>query len=427
MLHNKYIVKPEQIVEYQLLTEQRAAEQLGHGSIVITSNLRKNMLKELSENGVIAETIDQQTKSLDEWIDYLLSDDETYPDWFKYYVFRSILNLTAYDNQEGKFLRRSAGKADRTTVKNFPELNREALAQVLDYITKQLEKNTSESKGNTLAAVRKTIQGVNFATLYAQKYREAIPSKADRLTVTEGEWIKYDQGSDPKLLFDSLSGHGTGWCTASEATAAYQLQHGDFYVYYSLDEHGKPTIPRVAIRMKKGASGENRIAEVRGIAANQNLDPYIGDIVQKKLAEFPDGKVYQKRATDMHELTRIENKMNAGEKLTREELIFLYEINDNIVGFGYNRDPRIKELRDRRDSKKDALVVFDCKPEEIAWSPDEVSTQTKAYVGPLFAGIFQKKGIEHIYTTFPEGKMTPKRVITGTSSGEELSQAIIQN
>jgi hypothetical protein len=221
-------------------------------------------------------------------------------------------------------------------------------------------------------------------------------------------------------LVDSIQGHGTGWCTAGESTARSQLQGGDFYVYYSLDEQNEPTIPRVAIRM----DGDS-IGEVRGIADNQNLDPYVGGIVQEKLAEFPDGKAYEKKTSDMRWLTTIENRMNAGRNLTKDELIFLYEINGTIEGFGYQRDPRIAELRARRDPIEDAPVVLDCDPGEIAWNRHEVSTHTKAYIGPLFPGIFEEfSGLEHIYTSFPEGKITRDEVVIGTKDRKELLKAM---
>ena len=59
-----------------------------------------------------------------------------------------------------------------------------------------------------------------------------------------------------------------------------QLQGGDFYVYYSINENREPVIPRVAIRMEG-----DHIAEVRGIAHDQNVDPYIRLQVYKKMKE----------------------------------------------------------------------------------------------------------------------------------------------
>ena len=37
-------------------------------------------------------------------------------------------------------------------------------------------------------------------------------------------------------LVKSLEGKGTGWCTAGIETARWQLQGGDFHVYYTKDK-----------------------------------------------------------------------------------------------------------------------------------------------------------------------------------------------
>jgi hypothetical protein len=408
MLYNKYIVKPDEIVDYRLRTDQRIARQQGHGYIEINDDVRALAYRELS--GVIQETIGNQTESLDEWIDYLLSDDAAYPDWLKYYAFRNILSLASYDKQKREFPKRSISVIDWSTLKEFPELNREALAYVLDEIEKKYQGVTRKEE------IRRLLQGENFAKLYAQAFEKATQASVNRLSVTQGQWVKFDQGSNPQPLVDSLQGHGTGWCTAGESTASYQLQSGDFYVYYSQDEQGKFTVPRVAIRMEG-----NRIDEVRGIAENQNLDPYVGDIVQEKLAELPDGQAYQKKTSDMRMLTTIENKMNSSKSLTRNELIFLYEINGTIEGFGYQRDPRIAEIRSKRDPKKDASVVLDCTTSEIALNRNEVSEHTKAYIGPLFPGIFEELGdIVQIYTSFPKGRVFRDKVIIRIKDRKKL-------
>jgi hypothetical protein len=120
-------------------------------------------------------------------------------------------------------------------------------------------------------------------------------------------------------------------------------------------------------------------------------------------------------------LTTIENKMNSSKSLTRNELIFLYEINGTIEGFGYQRDPRIAEIRSKRDPKKDASVVLDCTTSEIALNRNEVSEHTKAYIGPLFPGIFEELGdIVQIYTSFPKGRVFRDKVIIRIKDRKKL-------
>lgn len=412
VLYDKFVIKPEEIPEGYFENQRRIAREQGHGDIEITEEAR-NQLTEV--------IVTDQKSSLDTWIDYLSSKDATYPDWLKYYAFRSIVGLGEYDKEKKQFTKRSKG-----TTKPFPDLNREALAYVLDAIEK---KHRGEKPNPAMLEVEnkekfeKLFQGENFAKLYAWAIEKVTPASKEALTGTNGKWIKYEQNSDHMPLVESLQGHGTGWCTAGESTAETQLTGGDFYVYYSLDEKGKPTIPRAAIRMQGG-----QIAEVRGVAAEQNLDPYINDVVKQKLAEFPDGKVYEKKVGDMKLLTSVENKTKKGETLTKDDLIFLYEINDPIEGFGYQRDPRIAELREQRSSKEDMPIVFECTEEQIAHNPNEINENTKAYVGKLEPGIFQKlpENLEHIYTSFPEKKIRRETIEIGGKTAEQLLNELEQ-
>lgn len=125
-------------------------------------------------------------------------------------------------------------------------------------------------------------------------------------------------------------------------------------------------------------------------------------------------------------LTQIENKTKINKFLAKDELIFLYEINSKIEGFGYQRDPRIDELRKTRNPKEDAPTVIDCKPDQIAWRQGDITNNTKAYIGPLFLNIFEKLPgtIEHIYTSFPEGKIVRDRVEIGGQDKDQLQQEL---
>lgn len=387
VLHDKFIIKEDEIPESYFETQRRIAREQGHGDIEISEESRKQLTEVI---------ITDQIGSLDQWIDYLSSDDATYPDWLKYYAFRSILGMGEYDKEKKQFTKRAKG-----TVKPFPDINREALAYVLDAIGKKYQ---GKIPAEIDPEFKKYLDGENFAKLYAFSIDKVTPAEESELANTKGEWVRYRQGRDHMPLVNSLQGRGTGWCTAGESTARVQLQNGDFYIYYSLDENGKPNIPRAAIRMQEGS-----IAEVRGIAPDQNLDPYIGEIVQKKLKEFPDGAAYEKKNDDMKLLTLIENKVKQNLPLIKEELIFLYEIDSTIEGFGYQRDPRIEEIRDQRNSREDMLVVFECSPEQVAENVNEANENTRAYLGTWNMEVFQKirkyPNIKHLYESFPDKKI----------------------
>lgn len=414
LLHSKYVIKPDEVPEGYFENQQRQARELGHGDIEITGDMRTQLTDVL---------VADQRSSLDKWVDYLSSPDAPYSDSLKYFTLRSVLTMGDYDKERHAFTQRSKG-----TVKPFPDLNREALAYALDAIDKKYKGQNIDMaafEDQEAQEFEKLLASENFAKLYAFAIEKVTPASAEQLKSTQGQWVKYDQNSDATPLFDSLQGHGTGWCTAAESTAQVQLQNGDFYVYYSSDQDGKPTVPRAAIRMQG-----NSIAEVRGVAAEQNLDPYIGEVVEDKLKEFPDGATYQKKAADMKRLTEVESKAQSGQDLSSEDLIFLYEIDSPIEGFGFQKDPRIEELQKTRDPEIDMPIVFDCTPEQIAHKRGEINGETRAYVGVLTPGIFDQirnHNLEHIYTSFPEGKIRLDKITIGGKTADELERELAQN
>jgi hypothetical protein len=407
ILHRKFVITPADIPEAYFANQQRMARELGHGDVAVTQEMRDQLTEVV---------ITDQETTLDQWVDYLASPDATYPDWLKYYAIRSVLGMGAYDKEKHQFGKRSSG-----TTKPFPDLNREALAYVLDAVE---QSNSAQGYDFSKLAeddrpqFEKLLTGENFSKLYAWAIEKVTPASREQLQSTAGEWVKYNQGSDHMPLVQSLQGHGTGWCTAGESTATAQLQNGDFYVFYSMDADGNPCIPRAAIRM----NGHDQIGEVRGVAADQNLDPTIAPVVEAKLKEFPDGAAYEKKTTDMKMLTAIEQATHEQKALTKEQLRFLYELDGEIEGFGYERDPRISELRAARNPEEDMPLVFECAPEQIARDASDIKENTRAYVGELVPGIFQllPDGMEHIYTSFPEGRIRQDRVDIGGTTREEL-------
>ena len=397
--------------------DKKIAREQGHGDIEVTAEMKEQIFES---------TVKDQEASLSLWLDYLASKDAMYPTWLKYYAIRSITGLAEFDKEKHEFKKRS-----KNTRSVFPDLNREALAYVLDAVEKQYGQEPEE-KDIDDPEFKKLLKGANFAKLYAYAIEKVTPASAEQKKTIEGEWIKYDQGSNHAPLFNSLQGHGTGWCTAGEATAQAQLEQGDFYVYYSQDEQGNNTIPRIAIRLQN-----NGIAEIRGINYEQNLEPALVDIAKEKAQTLPGHGQYEKKSSDMKFLTAIEKKMAKSQDLTKDELKFLYEMDNPIEGFGYQKDPRIKELRNQRDKGKDRLVIFECEPSQIAKNEQELKEklknkeEIKAYVGPLFPNIFKllPQSVEHIYTEFPEGRIRQKTIKLGTGleTKDDFIKALKQN
>ena len=348
--YDLYVIKPENIPESYFQNQVKLARERGYGNIELTEEDKRRMTEEV---------IDDQKKSLDKWIEYFLYDEESksYEMWEKYWVFQGLQNLGKYDKETSKF-----SKRDKSTVYPFPPVEREYIFTTL----KLMEDFLKDKKGEE--DIKQALSTGNFKLLYEYVIKQSLFREEQQSNSTDGKWIKYEQGSDYNILRNSLQGYYTGWCTAAgENFAKDQLEDGDFYVYYTLDENGDAKVPRIAIRM----DGKNKIGEIRGISGKQNMEPEMMPILEEKLKEFPDRDKYLKKEHDMKLLTLIDKKVNNNIELTFDELKFLYEIDSKIEGFGYERDPRIDEIKKKRKIKKDYALIFDVKEEEVALSQEE--------------------------------------------------------
>ncbi|MDO8511976.1 MAG: hypothetical protein Q7S57_01780 [bacterium] len=90
VLHKKFVIKKEDIPEVYFENQRRLVRERGHGDVEITPEIRQQHAEVI---------IADQQSTLDNWVDYLSSKDATYPDWLKYYAFRSVLALGDYDKK----------------------------------------------------------------------------------------------------------------------------------------------------------------------------------------------------------------------------------------------------------------------------------------------------------------------------------------
>ena len=126
-------------------------------------------------------------------------------------------------------------------------------------------------------------------------------------------------------------------------------------------------------------------------------------ILEEKLKEFPDRDKYLKKENDMKLLTLIDKKVNDNIDLTLEELKFLYEIDGQIIGFGYRKDPRIEEIKRKRNERKDYSLIFNVKEEEVALSQKEWLNNPEKF--KALPG-----SIDSLYLTSAEGLVLPQLV-----------------
>ncbi|MFO8002970.1 hypothetical protein, partial [Thioalkalivibrio sp.] len=90
--------------------QQRIARERGIDAEEISPEVREQMIDTI---------IEDQRHSLDQWIDYLTSDDAVYPTWFKFFAFQNITKLSQFDKKLGKFKKRT-----KDTTAPYPDVHR---------------------------------------------------------------------------------------------------------------------------------------------------------------------------------------------------------------------------------------------------------------------------------------------------------------
>lgn len=302
--------------------------------------------------------INAQKESLDKWLIFLTSDGARYPMWAKYWAFQGMLKIGTYDEENDTYDRRSS-----KTLAPFIEMNPEVLSRCIDLVKKYIGHEKIENVEFEQLLVNGSFQ--KLYTIFVNKYKEYVREKSG----TEGVWVKFHEesldmatakeanGKEPEYLklYNSLQGYSTRWCTAgSKDTAKDQIcgisfyEGGDFYVYYTKDENGEYKIPRVAIRM----IGRAEVAEVCGTDNSRNLEDGFEDIVAAKLKSIKEIKEddlndYLQILSDLKEISRLYQKVNSGEALSISEQAFIFELDHEIVNFGYEDNPKLERVRNK--------------------------------------------------------------------------------
>ena len=356
LYHDKYVIKYESIPESYYDRLDKMNVDRGYGHIELTEEYKKR------EASII---IEDQKKSLDDWLDYFLSEKSSvYPFWVKYWAFQGMLRLGKYNKNTGTYNRRTID-----TLAPFIELNAEALALSMDLIIKIVKKDNIDDKElKALAA------SGSFEKIYMHELKSLLKNNKHEIKRNKGVWVRYKKGSNHLVLVNSLRGYNTGWCTAGEETAKYQLTYNDFDVYYTLNSQNEYKVPRIAI-----LHDDIRIREIRGINEQQEIEPEMLDIAKARAKEIDSDEKFFTKEANTRRLTEIYYKYERHEKLTDEEVMFLY--NTDMDDYYVKGDERVEYILNKRNRKKDLAKIYGCKEEEVSLNGKNLNKNTKVYVG----------------------------------------------
>lgn len=265
-----------------------------------------------------------------------------FPMWAKYWAFQGMIKLGSYDSFKDDYQKR-----DKNTLNPFIEPNPEIIGKCMEIIIKLVKKEKIdtdiEEKLSKADSFKKIYLAVN------RKYRSVLKKRS---LATDGIWKKYiNNNVDADILLHEIEYKNTGWCIANGTSIRSFLRDGDFYIYFTKDEKGEYTIPRIAILTK----GENDIDQIRGIDPGENLEDSMINIVEAKLKTMnflTDEAVNNQMdiIKGLRELNIIGKKSLNKIKLTDEEFKHFYT---KKYGFGYSQDPKHDRIIDIRNIPED--------------------------------------------------------------------------
>jgi hypothetical protein len=111
----------------------------------------------------------------------------------------------------------------------------------------------------------------------------------------------------------------------------------------------------------------------------------------------------------------------------RDDLAFLYWLLGEPRW--HSHQDQVRKLLLGRNVEKDMLAVFGCDENQIARSVDQITSETKAYVGKLEPGVFKRlpEDVEHVYTKFPEGRIRRHGIEIGGKDERVLGEFLKRN
>ena len=352
---------------------------------ILRDNGQGRELSEYEKEILAEDLIDKQRQSITSWTNYLGDKNCPYPTWFKVYAFDGISKMSNTLNlDEADYNRR-----DNTTALSFPKLNAEILAKVYRQINNfyGVDKEDWLSKNSDDEKLISLVKSANFPKLYAKELVETkvILKTPERTEDVHGDWFEYKLGDEEEIA--SLA-EGTHWCVVDPNVAHNYLVYGQYsnpgedgdYDDYDDEDYEdddqvesydhdnikveKPEAKFIIFRLEDpnspGIFASNGSASIRldpngivdevsGLNDGQAIEDALIPIVKEKTLSLPGGEKYLQKFDDKQTLIKLDNKMEAGEDLTKEELSFLYELDRPIATLDtYNReDPRIPELKEK--------------------------------------------------------------------------------
>ena len=363
---------------------------------ILRDNGQGRELSEYEKKILAEDLIDKQRQSITSWANYLGDKNCPYPLWFKVYAFDGISKMSNTLNLDDA----DYNRRDNTTALSFPKLNAEILAKVYRQINDfyGVDKENWLSKNSDDEKLVSLVKSANFPKLYAKELvdTKVILKTPERTEDVHGDWFEYKLGDEEEIA--NLA-EGTRWCVVDPNVAHNYLVYGQYgnpeedddydqdyedenwedddyedddyddddqaetyehddvevenpeakFIIFRLEDPNSPGVYASNGSASIRLDPDGTVAEVSGLNDGQAVEDALVPIVKEKALSLPGGEKYLQKFDDKQTLIKLDNKMEAGEDLTKEELSFLYELDRPIATLDtYNEeDPRIPELKEK--------------------------------------------------------------------------------
>lgn len=104
----------------------------------------------------------EQKQSLDNLLDFLSSEENPYPTWFKYYIFQGVTKVGTFYPILGDFTKRSSSTTDP-----FITIDENVISQMYGLVSKYMSDEELSDEEQYLITT-----GLNFRNLYSKIYRQ---------------------------------------------------------------------------------------------------------------------------------------------------------------------------------------------------------------------------------------------------------------
>lgn len=348
----------------------------------------KYVIKEenIKDKESVSFIIEKQKRSLSDCLDYFLGDDRarSFPIWVRYWAFQGLMKMGTYNGDTNSYSYRNDKSTASFLILN--ELNVKSLNDTMQMMVDYLG-NDSEVSDDELESL---LKNGKFSSLFSyNRWKNIVHINEKNSKSFDGIWKSYPKGSDISELQNAVNKNVTYWCIEDPTVMEEYNSSNDFEVYYTKDEDGEYSIPKVAVVVNDG-----KVKEVRGVFdPHENIDGFLVPVVFDKLSTLDCDSSFYKRLDNVKKLNIIENKHLNDIELSKDELKFLYEIDGRVLTLGRDTGSefRINNIKRARDKKSDFAFLFDCERDQVAVDFDELLNSDNNIVLYLGDFVFERE------------------------------------